>query len=429
MRKLESAAVVVGAAAISRPKFLVNPVFGLFWTGQTISTLGAQVTAFAVPLLAALTLHANAFEMGLLRAAEFVPFLVFTLPAGIWADLGIRRNLMISTNLVRGVFITVVPLLVFIGWMRLELLYLVMFVMGALKVIFEMAYQTYVPAIVKRHELINANSKIMMSYALGQSVGPGFGGVMVELLGAPLAVLADASAYFTCAFCLLRIKHREEKVRPESGGMISQVIEGFRYVVVHKTIRPLLCLLTANNFFMNAIMAVLVLYATSDLGFRPGVFGVIVSVGGCGAVLGAFGAERLGRWLGPGPFTVWASGFIAVGAFCFPMVSSRDSVGLFGLAVAYFVLSAGSSSVTVFAWTIRQTLTSPDMLGKMNGAFRFIVTGIMPFGAVFGGWLAQICGIRFTLLVSAVGLLVTALVVSRSRLWSLTSLSGEHEAS
>src|SRR6516165_5991354 len=103
MRKLESAAVVVGAAAISRPKFLVNPVFGLFWTGQTISTLGAQVTAFAVPLLAALTLHANAFEMGLLRAAEFVPFLVFTLPAGIWADLGIRRNLMISTNLVRGV--------------------------------------------------------------------------------------------------------------------------------------------------------------------------------------------------------------------------------------------------------------------------------------------------------------------------------------
>jgi hypothetical protein len=94
--------------------------------------------------------------MGLLLAAEIVPFLIFTLPAGIWADFGIRRNLMISTNLVRGVFITVVPLLVFIGWMRLELLYLVMFVMGALKVIFEMAYQTYVPGIVKRHELINA---------------------------------------------------------------------------------------------------------------------------------------------------------------------------------------------------------------------------------------------------------------------------------
>jgi MFS family permease len=425
MRKLQSAAVVVGAAAISRPKFLVNPVFGLFWTGQTISTLGAQVTAFAVPLLAALTLHANAFEMGLLRAAEFVPFLIFTLPAGIWADLGIRRNLMISTNLVRGVFITVVPILVFAGWMRLELLYVVMFVMGALKVIFEMAYQTYVPAIVKRRELINANSKIMMSYALGQSVGPGFGGIMVELLGAPLAVLTDASTYFMSAFCLLQIKHREEKVRPESGGMIAQIIEGFRYVAAHKTIRPLLTLLTVNNFFMNAIMAVLVLYATGDLGFRPGVFGMIVSIGGCGAVLGAFGAERLGRWLGPGPFTILASGSTAVAAFCFPLVRSCDNVGLLGLAVAYFILSAGSSSVTVFAWTIRQTLTPVEMLGKMNGAFRFVVTGIMPFGAVFGGWLAQFCGIRYTLLISAVGLLVTAVVISRTRLWSLTDLSAE----
>src|SRR5258708_25390589 len=134
--------------------------------------------------------------MGLLRGGEFASFLVFTLAAGVWADYGIRRWLMIAANLIRGVFITVVPLAVFLGWMHLGVLYFVMFVMGSLKTVFEMAYQTYVPEIVPRERLVNANSKIMMSYALGQSVGPGFGGIMVEFFGAPLACSPHPHHYF-----------------------------------------------------------------------------------------------------------------------------------------------------------------------------------------------------------------------------------------
>ncbi len=428
MKNLEDAA---GDLTAFRPKqrrsFLINQAFALFWTGQTVSTLGAQVTAFAVPLLAAITLHASSFQMGLLRAAEFAPFLVFTLPAGVWADLGIRRWLMIATCLVRGAFITIVPVAVLFGWLHLGVLYLVMFVMGSLKVVFEMAYQTYVPEIVERDKLVNANSKIMMSYALGQSTGPGLGGLMVELLGAPMAVLADASTYFLSAICLFKIKHQEIRARHRRGNILQQIADGFRYVGEEQHIRSLVCLITANNFFQNALMAILVLYATRDLSVRPGVFGMTVSFGGIGAVMGAFGAERLGRWFGPDPFVIWSTILAALAAFCFPLVNTGNLAGVIGLAIAYFVLSAGGSAVTVFAWTIRQTLTPSPMLGRMNGAFRFIVTGIMPFGAFFGGWLGESIGIRATLVVCAFGLLIASGLSRFSPLQALKSLSAADE--
>jgi MFS family permease len=170
-------------------------------------------------------------------------------------------------------------------------------------------------------------------------------------------------------------------------------------------------------------MAILVLYATRDLSIRPGVFGVTVSVGGIGAVLGAFGAERLGRVFGPGPFVVWSTIMAALAAFCFPLVNTGNLAGVVGLAIAYFVLSAGGSAVTVFAWTIRQTLTPSLMLGRMDGAFRFIVTGIMPFGAFFGGWLGESIGIRATLIVCAFGLLIASGLSRFSPLQALKTLS------
>ena len=423
MKTLEDSAGSFTPAAQGRQsRLFINESFALFWTGQTVSTLGAQVTAFAVPLLAAITLHATSLQMGLLRAAEFAPFLVFTLPAGVWADYGIRRSLMIAANLIRGVFITAVPLAVFLGWMHLGVLYFVMFVMGSLKTVFEMAYQTYVPELVPRGRLVNANSKIMMSYALGQSVGPGFGGIMVEMLGAPMAVLTDATTYFLSAFCLSKIKHREVRTQHQQESIFRQIVGGFRFVAEQPHIRSLLWLVTANNFFQNAVMAILVLYATREIGVRPGLFGITVSVGGLGAVMGAVGAEQLGRRFGPGPFVILSTTVVAIAALCFPLVHTGDFFGLVGLAATYFVLSAGNSSITVFAWTIRQTLTPSTVLGRMNGAFRFLVTGIMPFGALFGGWLGETIGIRPTLIVSGVALVLVAVSGRFTPLMKLKSL-------
>jgi MFS family permease len=418
----DSAGSFTSAAQGRQSRLFINDAFALFCTGQTVSTLGAQVTAFAVPLLAAITLHATSLQMGLLRAAEFAPFLVFTLPAGVWADYGIRRSLMIAANLIRGVFITAVPLAVFLGWMHLEVLYLVMFVMGSLKTVFEMAYQTYVPEIVSRERLVNANSKIMMSYALGQSVGPGFGGIMVELLGAPMAVLTDATTYFLSAFCLFKIKHREVRTQLRRESIFRQIAGGFRFVTEERHIRSLLWIVTANNFFQNAVMAILVLYATRELGVRPGLFGVTVSVGGLGAIMGAVGAEQLGRRFGPGPFVIFSTTVVAIAALCFPLVHGGDFLGVVALAGAYFALSAGNSSITVFSWTIRQTLTPNPVLGRMNGAFRFLVTGIMPFGALFGGWLGETIGIRPTLIVSGLALALVAVSGRFTPLMKLKSL-------
>jgi MFS family permease len=407
---------------VKRPIFLINRSFGYFWIGQSISTLGSQVTAFAIPLLAALSLHATAQQMGFLRAAEFAPFLILTLPAGVWADLGIRKSLMIFSNLIRGVVIIFVPVAITLGWVHLEVLYVVMLVMGSFKVIFEMAYQTYIPEIVDRETLVNANSKIMMSYALGQSAGPGLAGLMVEILGAPMAVLADSLGFFLCAACLFRIRHREVKVVQFQRNVFRQIAEGFRYVGRERHIRALLWLVTVNNFFMNAIMALIVLYGTREIGFRPGIFGLAVSVGGLGAVIGSMSAQRLGAWLGPGPFVIYACALTSLASFCFPLVSRADNLGIFCLTGTYFALSAGGAAVTVFAWTIRQAITPSQLLGKMNGAFRFCVTGIMPFGALFGGWLGSTVGIRWTLVVGAIGLLLSCTVASFSHLMHLKVL-------
>jgi MFS family permease len=407
---------------VSRPTFLLNRSFGYFWIGQSISTLGSQVTAFAVPLLAALSLHANAQQMGLLRAAEFAPFLFLTLPAGVWADLGIRKRLMISSNLIRAVIIVCVPLAIALGWARLEVLYLVMLLMGSFKVIFEMAYQTYIPELVDRHTLVNANSKIMMSYALGQSAGPGLAGLMVEILGAPMAVLADALGFFLCAGCLLKIDHQETPVAEKQQNAFTQIVEGFRFVARERNIRALLWLVSVNNFFMNAIMALVVLYGTREVGFRPGIFGFAVSVGGFGAVLGSMCAQRFGSRLGPGPFVICACALTSLATFCFPLVSRPDTVGMLYLMGAYFALSAGGAAVTVYAWTIRQSLTPNTLLGKMTGAFRFCVTGVMPFGALFGGALGGAIGIRSTLMIGAVGLLMSCLAASFSQLVRLKAL-------
>jgi MFS family permease len=410
------------SCVVKRPIFLINRSFGYFWVGQSISTLGSQVTAFAIPLLAALSLHATAQQMGFLRAAEFAPFLVLTLPAGVWADLGIRKSLMIFSNLIRGVVIIFVPVAIALGWVHLEVLYVVMLVMGSFKVIFEMAYQTYIPEIVARETLVNANSKIMMSYALGQSAGPGLAGLMVEILGAPMAVLADSLGFFLCAACLFRIKHREIKVVQHQPNVFRQIAEGFRYVGRERHIRALLWLVTVNNFFMNAIMALIVLYGTREIGFRPGIFGLAVSVGGLGAVIGSMCAQRLGAWLGPGPFVIYACGLTSLASFCFPLVSRSDILGICCLTGTYFALSAGGAAVTVFAWTIRQAITPSHLLGKMNGAFRFCVTGIMPFGALFGGWLGSTIGIRWTLVVGAIGLLLSCTAASFSHLRYLKAL-------
>jgi MFS family permease len=407
---------------VKRPIFLINRSFAYFWVGQSISTLGSQVTAFAIPLLAALSLHATAQQMGFLRAAEFAPFLILTLPAGVWADLGIRKSLMIFSNLIRGLVIISVPVAIALGWVHLEVLYVVMLVMGSFKVIFEMAYQTYIPEIVARETLVNANSKIMMSYALGQSAGPGLAGLMVEILGAPMAVLADSLGFFLCAACLFRIKHREVKVVQHQQNVFRQIAEGFRYVGRERHIRALLWLVTVNNFFMNAIMALIVLYGTREIGFRPGIFGLAVSVGGLGAVIGSMCAQRLGAWLGPGPFVIYACGLTSLASFCFPFVSRPDNLGIFCLTGTYFALSAGGAAVTVFAWTIRQAITPSHLLGKMNGAFRFCVTGIMPFGALFGGWLGGTIGIRWTLVVGAIGLLLSCTLASFSHLRHLKAL-------
>jgi MFS family permease len=407
---------------VERPVFLINPSFGYFWVGQSISTLGSQVTAFAIPLLAALTLHATAQQMGFLRAAEFAPFLILTLPAGVWADLGIRKSLMIFSNLIRGVVIIFVPLAISLGWAHLEVLYAVMLVMGSFKVIFEMAYQTYIPEIVDRETLVNANSKIMMSYALGQSAGPGLAGIMVEILGAPMAVLADSLGFFLCAGCLSRIKHREVKVVHQEQNVFRQIADGFRYVGRERHIRALLWLVTVNNFFMNAIMALIVLYGTREIGFRPGMLGLAVSIGGLGAVIGSICAQRLGARLGPGPFVIYACALTSLASFCFPLISRADDLGIFCLTGTYFALSAGGASVTVFAWTIRQAITPSELLGKMNGAFRFCVTGIMPFGALLGGWLGSVIGIRWTLVVGAIGLLLSCIGASFSQLMDLKTL-------
>ena len=406
---------------------LRHPDFLRLWTGQTVSVFGTAITQLALPIIAATTLRVSPFEFGLLTTIEFLPFILLSLPAGVWVDRIRRRPILIAADLGRAVAIASIPVAFALNGLTIWQLYAVAFVSGCLTVFFDVAYQSYLPSIVERDQLVEGNSKLEITRSAAQIVGPGMAGVLIGLLRAPFAMTIDAASYVWSAAFVFLIRHPEPPVvvpDEASAGpkpsMRSEIAVGLRYVTGHRWLRSIAATTGTSNLFGNVFFAILILYLADEKGLSPEAIGFAFSIGSIGVLVAALTTSRLTARLGVGRMLVLSSiGFSLEGL---PVAFAPD--GLTFAAVALFVFMGGFFGV---AWNInqvslRQAITPPRMQGRMNATMRFIVWGTIPLGSIAGGALGSLIGLHATIVVGAVGALVGFVPVALSSVRSIVTM-------
>jgi MFS family permease len=375
------------------------------WTGQTVSLLGSQITLLALPLAAILLFKASAFQVGLLSTVEFLPFVLFGLPAGVWVDRMRRKPVLVVADLGRFAVLGSIPMAYAFGVLTLTQLYVAAFLAGVFTVFFDVAYAAYLPALVNRRRIVEGNSKLETSRSGAQLAGPGIAGLLVQAFGAAVAILADAVSYVVSVVSLLSIRSAEPPPAKEEGprsSMRRQIADGLRYVLGNEYLRPINACTGSLNLFSMMAQAVLLLFAVRQLGLSPGAIGGILTAGNVGFLAGAFVAGRIGRRLGVGPTLIGAALLIGVGGVFIPLATRSTALPM--LAVYGVLGSFGGVVYNVNGRSLVQSITPDGMLGRTVATNRFIVWGTIPIGAFLGGLLGSRIGLRPTLWIAAAGM-------------------------
>jgi MFS family permease len=402
-----------------------NPNFRRFFIGQSVSLLGDQITAIALPLTAVLALHATAGQMGVLTTAYLVPNLIFSLHAGAWVDRrGRRRDVMLATDVGRALLIGSVPVAYAFGHLTWTQLYVVAFLTGSLSVFFYVAYGAMIQMLVPREQYVQANSLTNGSRAFSFLAGTSIGGVLVQLLRGPYALAADAFSFLWSALFLKRMHIDEPPGAPhESGGIMA----GARWIRANAIIRAELLGVATLNFFNFIFFALFVLYATRHLHVSPAALGLVLAAGSVGTLGSSFVTARVGRRIGVGRT-------FALGCFLFPaplilvpLAGGPHWLVLVLLFVSEFLSGIGLMQLDIMAGTISAGLIPQALRSRVSGAFMVVNYGVRPLGTSVGGVLGSTIGLRPTLWIATVGALAGLLWILPSPIMSLHDLPAEAE--
>ena len=379
-----------------------HPDFLRLWSAQTVSQFGSQVSQLALPLAAILVLDASAFEVALLGTVEFLPFLLFALPAGVWVDRLRRRPILVLGDLGRAVALASVPLAYAFDALTIWQLYAVGFVVGVCTVLFDVAYQSYLPSLVERSQLVDGNSKLEVSRSGAALAGPGLAGVLIGAITAPYAILLDAVSFVGSAGLILRIRRPEVVPEPTTQpSMRRELVEGLRYLLGHRFWRPLALTVALSNFFNNIAFSIFLVYAVRDLELSATAIGLVLGIGNVGWLLGAVAANRLSARFGVGPTLVGSALVFGPALLLVPAASQSQPIPF--LVVALILASFAGIVFNVTGLSFQQAVTPDRLLGRLNATRRFIVWGVIPLGSLAGGALASQIGLRPTLWVGAIG--------------------------
>ena len=376
-----------------------------FWAGETISDFGDQITLLAIPLTAVIVLHASAFEMGLLAAAGTLPIALFSLLAGVWVDRALRRRVLVAADIGRAFALATIPIAFVLGVLTLAQLYVVAFIAGTLSVFFVVAYQAYLPSLVAREQLIVANGRMNASSSLAQLAGPSVAGVLVQVFTAPMPVVVDALSFLASVAGIVSIRRHEPPPVPRARDLRKEIAEGMSALMGHPTLRALVLGNSVIILCYSAQLAIFLLFLSRDVGLDPSVIGVMLAIGGAGSLLGALFAGRIATWLGLGPTFLWAA---AVATLAFTVRAAfiePHELAIAAIATGQFVALFCASLFNVNGPSLRQAMTPPHLLGRVNASYRFVVWGTGPVGAFIGGVLAQSLGAQSALLIAGVGFL------------------------
>ncbi len=404
--------------------------FVKLWSAETISQFGSQVSALALPLVAILVLEASAFAVSVLVTIEFLPFILFSLPAGVWVDRLRRKPILIVGDLGRAVLLASVPVAYLAETLTIWQLYVVGFGVGAFTVFFDVAYMAYLPSLVEREQLVEGNSKLEVSRSAAQIGGPGLAGGLVSLFTAPYAVLVDAISYVGSALFLFRIRKPEPLPEAPAGAarpsMLRDVREGLGYVLGNRYLRAIAACTGTSNLFGSMTFAILLVYAVRTLEMSAGLIGVVFALGNVGTLAAALVSSRIIKRLGVGP-TIVASAMtfgpamllLPAAPAAFPTPFLVASMALVGFSGVVYNITQGS---------FRQAITPERMQGRMNSVMRFIVWGVMPIGSLAGGALGTAVGLRETMWLAAILGSFSFLPVLLSPVRSLRDMPEPHGA-
>jgi MFS family permease len=377
-------------------------VYRRLWSSILISSLGGQITMLALPLTAAVLLNASPTQMGLLQAMEILPFVLFSLPAGVLLDRVRKLPVYIWGESLLAVAVATVPLAAWLGVLSMSWLYVVGFVLGCVYTVAGSAAQIVLTQVVPRERLVEAHAKNALASSGAEVAGPGVAGALIKLFGAPLALAVDAVLLLVSAAILRGVQVKE--IVAERGGKAfwPELKAGLRFV---RERRLLVSLATATGgwqLFHNAALVVQILFATRELQLSPQTVGLSYIALGAGTVLASVFGHRISRRIGPGPCLVL--GYGACGAGWLQLaVAPAGQLGIISFGVMLFAFGIGAVLIFINFLSLRQAVTPAPMLGRMTSTMRWLILLPAGPGALIGGWLGEHIGLRAALGFSGVG--------------------------
>lgn len=403
-----------------------------FWGGEAGAQLGSELGFLAMPVLAIVLLGADEIEVGLLGAAGMLAFLVVGLPAGAWIDRARKRPIMMRANAVRVLAFAAIPLLWWAG--VLEIWHLIVFalIVGVATVFFDVAYQSYIPVLVPRDRIADANGKLESTAQLAGVGGPALGGLLLTIVQAPVLLAVTAVTYLS-SFVMLATVRDEEVARPreEHRPLRVEIAEGLRFVFGNRLLRAITLCTASTNFFGTIAFTMLPLLVLRDLGLGPEIFGIATAVGAVGGIVGAVVAPKLSALVGEGTIIPVAALLGVVGLVPIVLMPLVPAAAVPLLMVGQAVGAVSVLTYNIAQVSFRQRICPVPLLGRMNASIRFVVWGVMPISGALSGVLAQWLGIATTLRIAIVGMLLgTAFVVFSPllRMRRLPQSADEHAA-
>ncbi|MDZ4721494.1 MAG: MFS transporter [Roseiflexaceae bacterium] len=389
-----------------------SPDFLKLWAGQTVSLFGSHIGGGAVRYTALLILLATPAQLGLLTAASLLPGLLLSLPVGAWIDRVRRRPLLIAADLGRALLLLSIPIAFVLGQLRIELLYLVAALATALTVVFETAYHAYLPSVVQREQLTDGNSKLSASESLAEVAGPPLGGVLVQVINAPLAVLADSCSFLVSAWALWQVRTPEPHPEPENApDLWLEVVEGLRATFGDRRLVALLGQKVTGGLVGGVIGSLYDLYLIRELGFSPALVGLTIGVGGAAALIGALLAERVARNIGLG----WTlAGAILLSSITTGLIPLAAGSAALALLLVSQLSDVAHAIYGINEISLRQAIVPPRLLGRVGATFNLLPTAAALLGAFATGPLVAALGVRGALVCAAI-------VAGGSVLWIVCS--------
>lgn len=401
--------------------------FRSLWIAQILSLVGTQVTIVALPIIAITLLNASTMQVGTLTAVAYLPFLLFGLPAGAWVDRISIKKLMVICDISRGFILLLIPLLYYYNLLNIPILFLVAFCNGVFTVFFDVGNQSFLPEILTKDELIEGNSKLASSYTTSQLVGPALAGFLVKLFSAPIAMFIDSISYFLSSIFIHKIKITKNKhtfiTTESSTKIITEIKEGLNFVFKNKYLKPMAISMSIANMFdlFGMIQTILPIYILTTLKLSPFEYGIILSLGNIGAILGTIVNKHVLNKFDLGKVFAITSILPGISLLLLPLAKGAFSIYIIGLS-----LSLAGFNIAIFninQISLRQSITPMQLMGRMNATIRFIIWGTVPIGAFLGGWLGENIGIRNTLFIAAIGSILSSIPILLSKNTSLKSLN------